>query len=395
MLAIAALWILHGVPMRLAVGQNRFEMPTNVDPTALVGDDDMPVVPAMATSTGGVSVTSLKPAVSKREMSRTPGLTEVPLDRKLDFILQGGEPKSVQDLMLLQKQQTAVADKIKAVTVHIEQGSAQGSGVIITGDGYVLTAAHVAGKPNRDAWIRMPDGKRVRGRTLGMNRYMDAGLVKITDSRSEKQEVQGQLVEKTVPWPHATLGTSAQIQPGHWVIATGHPGGWNKERNAVVRVGRVVETMQSTLVTDCALIGGDSGGPLFDLQGKLVGIHSRIGTDVGDNMHVPIDVFADSWDRMARNEAWGTLPGYKPRIGVSGSETNPEAIITEIVPESPAAQAGIRVGDIIRKFDGTSIRSFQELKNAVDASLPGDRVRVDVERAGKVLELRLVIGVEE
>ncbi len=128
---------------------------------------------------------------------------------------------------------------------------------------------------------------------MGMNRNMDAGLVKITESRNTKETIDGRVVETVASWPFASLGTSSQIKPGNWVIASGHSGGWNRDgRPAVIRVGRVIETMPSTLVTDCALIGGDSGGPLFDLKGKLIGIHSRIGTDVSDNMHVPIDVFA-------------------------------------------------------------------------------------------------------
>ncbi len=198
---------------------------------------------------------------------------------------------------MLERQQEKVASEITKVTVNVQQGLAQGSGVIITPDGYVFTAAHVAGKPGKEATITLSDGRKVRARTLGSNRDMDAGLL--------------QIIERTGrPWPHASLGSSADLKPGQWVIASGHPGGWIEDRGAVIRVGRVLQKMNSTLVTDCALIGGDSGGPLFDLNGRLIGIHSRIGTETVDNMHVPIDVYRTHWDRMAASQAWGSLPGF-------------------------------------------------------------------------------------
>jgi serine protease Do len=351
--------------------------------------------------------TSLKPVVPASTSVVSRGITEVDLDPLLDRINQAkdprsSEPRSLDELRALERQQSKVAEKIQSVTVNVQQGSAQGSGVIITADGYVLTAAHVAGKPDRDAWILMSDGRRLKARTLGMNRYMDAGLLKITE-------------ENSAGWDHASLGSSKNLKSGQWCIASGHPGGWVKDRPAVIRVGRILtlvpdrtvasgtvsqalrndEVTLSTIVTDCALIGGDSGGPLFDLSGKLIGIHSRIGTDVSDNMHVPVDVFSRSWDKMVKGEAWGTLPGYKPAIGVVGSSEDPRAVISQLVEDSPAQKAGLRVGDVVRKFDGSEVSSFQELIQAVEATLPGDRVRVEIERDGKIMTLPLVVGLQD
>ena len=351
--------------------------------------------------------TSLKPVVPASTSVVSRGITEVDLDPLLDRINQAkdprsSEPRSLDELRALERQQSKVAEKIQSVTVNVQQGSAQGSGVIITADGYVLTAAHVAGKPDRDAWILMSDGRRLKARTLGMNRYMDAGLLKITE-------------ENSAGWDHASLGSSKNLKSGQWCIASGHPGGWVKDRPAVIRVGRILtlvpdrtvasgtvsqalrndEVTLSTIVTDCALIGGDSGGPLFDLSGKLIGIHSRIGTDVSDNMHVPVDVFSRSWDKMVKGEAWGTLPGYKPAIGVVGSSEDPRAVISQLVEDSPAQKAGLKVGDVVRKFDGSEVSSFQELIQAVEATLPGDRVRVEIERNSKIMTLPLVVGLQD
>jgi S1-C subfamily serine protease len=145
------------------------------------------------------------------------------------------------------------------------------------------------------------------------------------------------------------------------------------------------------LVTDCALIGGDSGGPLFDIAGQLIAVHSRIGNDVADNLHVPIDHYEDSWDRMRDGEAWGFLPGFRPMLGVSGKKL-PQAVVEVVVPGSPADQAGIEPNDIVEKFGDEEITDFDSLKRAVDNTMPGERVRVRIRRAGQRIQLEVEIG---
>ncbi len=346
---------------------------------------------------------SMKPSIPKRSVKPNEskgsesldtaavpsGVTFVAHEAIMERIFRGDEPKNQRELQALQRQQTKVAEKLSLVTVNLQHGSTQGSGVIITGGGYVLTAAHVAGKPNHPITIVLGDGRRINGTTMGVNRNMDAGLVRM-DSKVDPKTNE--------PWPHASIGQSSEIEPGQWCIAAGHPGGWMSDRPAVVRVGRILRKLQSTIFTDCSLIGGDSGGPLFDLNGNLIAIHSRIGVDVDDNMHVPIDVFADSWKRLLKKEAWGTLPGYKPVIGVRGASNpkpNSRCEISEVTKNGPAANAGIRPGDIIVKFDGESIQVFDDLINAVNNVVPGERVTVEIERDGNLIQLRLVVGVGE
>ncbi len=338
-----------------------------------------------------VDRTSMRPALPEpvaTAAAKSPGATLVELEPGLGRLRKGDEPRNQAELISLEKQQTKVAEKVNLVTVNLQHGSTQGSGVIITGSGYILTAAHVAGRPNQKINIIMHDGRRVKGVSMGVNRNSDAGLVRITEDRDTTVD----------PWPHAALGASADLQLGQWVIATGHPGGWMADRPAVVRIGRLLRVLPSTLVTDCSLIGGDSGGPLFDLEGKLVGIHSRIGVDVDDNMHVPVDVFDESWSRLVQNEAWGSLPGFKPAIGVRGAadrDSENMCKIGKVEPNNSADKAGIRAGDVIVRFDNVPVKNFDDLKAAVDSVTPGEQVIVELQRAGKQMSVRLIVGVRE
>jgi serine protease Do len=331
---------------------------------------------------------SLKPAVAtyfSTSIDDPTANTKLTLPPGLKLIAKGANPQSKEDLRLLQTQQSQLAKNLPLVTVNLQHGNTQGSGVIVSGDGYILTAAHVAGKPSQKIQITLHDGTRVEGESLGLNRNEDAGLVRISNP----------LRKTSNPWPHATLGRSSEYSQGSWVIAVGHPGGWQPDRPAVIRVGRLLKTSDSTLVTDCPLIGGDSGGPLFDLEGKLIGIHSRIGVDVVENMHVPIEVFYKSHERLLSREVWGSLPGFKPYIGVAGvkeEESNGRCIIQDVGPGTPAEKAGMLRGDIVVRFDGQKISKFKELKDAVDSLVPGDNVMLEVERNAKLITLRITIG---
>jgi serine protease Do len=288
-------------------------------------------------------------------------------------------PQSVEDLKLIQQQTRAVVARVLPATVGVQIGMAWGSGVIVSRDGMVLTAGHVSGEPGRNVTLILHDGKRVKGKTLGLNRTADSGMIQITDKGD---------------WPYVEIGKSGELKKGQWCLATGHPGGWFAGRTPVVRLGRVTRIEKSWVVSDCTLVGGDSGGPLFDMRGRLIGIHSQIRGAITSNVHVPVDSYRDTWDRLAKGESWGGgVGGQNPAyLGVQGDPDSDECRLGKVVENGPAAKAGLLVGDVITSFDGKSIKTYAEMLQLLYKKKPNDVVALEVRRGKDVLPLKLTVG---
>jgi serine protease Do len=314
----------------------------------------------------------------------TPLIAAEPLvDRQhLVSVFNGAAPASVNDLRAMQDHVRLVTERVLPATVAVVAGSAQGSGVIISSDGYVLTAAHVIGGSERNARIYLHDGRRVSAQKLGTNRTLDAGLLKI-----DEKALNGEA------WPHVKVGDSSKVQSGQWCLAMGHPGGVQAAREPALRLGRILNLdLPSAVTTDCTLIGGDSGGPLFNMKAEVIGIHSRIGGALTANLHVPVNTYTEHWDRLVKGDSWGHIPGQEPFLGVQGDSDRNDAVITRVFERSPAEKGGVRVGDLIVRFAGQSISDFDSLKSMVQDQDPGSVVDVEVMRDGKRLQLQVTIG---
>jgi len=290
-------------------------------------------------------------------------------------------PETLDDLKAIQKQLQVVLEKVVPATVGVQVGGASGSGVIVTEDGYVLTAGHVSGKPDQDCILIFQDGKRVKGKTLGQNKGIDSGMIKITEEGK---------------WPHLDMGKSLDIKKGDWCISVGHPGGFIKGRSPVVRLGRILDVSNSVMRTDCTLVGGDSGGPLFDMDGKVIGIHSRIGGRGTDNFHVPVDTYKETWDRLAKSESWGGAEpftaGPQPFVGMRFDLESKDCKVVEVKEGSPAEKAGVKVGDIVTKFGTEKFASPDELLSIIRKTKPGDEVAIEIQREKETLNLKVVVG---
>jgi serine protease Do len=205
------------------------------------------------------------------------------------------EPKDLAGFQALETQVKGVVRKVLPAVVGIQIGGSAGSGVIVSEDGLVMTAGHVVGKPGQAVTFYFADGKSAKGITLGMSAAADAGLMRITDKGK---------------WPFALMGDSNSLKPGTWCLAIGHPLGYHPGRPPVVRIGRILQKSESMIQTDCPLVGGDSGGPLLDLDGKVIGINSRIAGPTDVNLHVPVDIFRPMWDQLVKGESvQPVLPG--------------------------------------------------------------------------------------
>jgi serine protease Do len=293
-------------------------------------------------------------------------------------------PENRKDLEAIQTALTSVLAKARAATVCIDLGQGSGSGVIVAADGLILTAAHVATGVGKDLTVILEDGRKFKAISLGVVADCDAAMVRIT----EKGE-----------FPFIEIDRNDSTRLGDWVFALGHSGGFDKERGSVVRIGRLVRMAENTVQSDCTLIGGDSGGPLFDLQGRLIGIHSRVGTNLPMNMHVPMPVFVKNWDGLLKSEFIGEGPFVKkPEKGKGflglASEAAPGGglKVTKIGKDTPAEKAAIKEGDILLKLNGTDLTTREQFQDLLKEMAVGDPLAFDATRDGKPLTFKLKLG---
>ena len=279
-------------------------------------------------------------------------------------------------------------DSVVALTSRTRTGAAAGSGVIVTEDGLIMTASHVVDELGREFTVTLHDGREVKARPLGAHRTFDAALAQITSDG---------------PFPFMPLAKSVQV--GEWCIAMGHPGGPEADRTSPVRLGKIWKqgAQSKFLTTDCTLSGGDSGGPLFNLDGEVIGIHSSISPNANFNRHVPVSVFHEDWERMKNGESWGRLgpaalldddfprlPGNGGHLGVELRGLQP--IVVAVAPLSAADAAGIKPGDQIISVDDTPVDTTITLKKLIWAKKPGDKVTVKIVRDGTEMTLNATLG---
>jgi len=282
---------------------------------------------------------------------------------------------SLVQLKNIQTDLQKLLPKSTKATVGLIINGASGSGIIVSEDGYVLTAAHVSQRPGSKVTIIMPDGKRYKGKSLGNHARGDVGMVKITDKGK---------------FPFVKMAKSADQNEGDWCFALGYPGGFNKERGAVVRIGKIIEIRPNVVWTDCTLLGGDSGGPLFNFKGEVIGINSRIFNTSEDNLHGPVDLIQDNWKEMADGQSirLGQMPMNKAFLGVATEKSNEGLEVVEVVEGSAANEAGVKIGDIILSINAKELDSTRALINTLRKREVGDEIQIKILRDKKPISLK-------
>jgi len=267
---------------------------------------------------------------------------------------------------------------------------AQGSGFIVSADGLILTNAHVV-RDAKEVTVKLTDRREFDAQVLGADPKTDVAVLRI----------------KAKDLPTVPLGSARDLKVGEWVLAIGSPFGFENSVTAgvVSAKGRSLpdDNFVPFIQTDVAVNPGNSGGPLFNTRGEVVGINSQIYTHTGGyqglSFAIPIEVAA-----KVRDQIVATGHASHARLGVTIQEINqtlaesfgldrPEgALVSNVVPGSAAEKAGLKAGDVIRKFDGQAIVASGELPALVGLAMPGDKVALEVWRQGKREEIQAKLG---
>lgn len=296
---------------------------------------------------------------------------------------QNLQAEGLEELIRVQKQVQSTLEAGMEALVAIESDFSVGSGVLIREDGLILTASHVCGEAGDDLVITLADGSVLAGKTLGSHRLPDLGLVQIEGESG--------------PWQPVEIETErSSTRIGSWVYALGHPWGRDGERGPVLRVGKIVRSGKYRLQSDCELLGGDSGGPLFTPEGKLVGIHSFIGRPLDENFHGGLNLLDRTMDAMLAGEMLRRR--REGRGGFLGVETDPEddRVIVRIVFAGTAAMsAGLKKDDEIVMIDGDPIEGQQFFIDYLRLFEKGETLRFLVRRGEKEFFKDITLGAWE
>ncbi len=265
-----------------------------------------------------------------------------------------------------------------------------GSGFIISSDGYVITNNHVVDGAD-EVIVRLSDRREFVARVIGKDKRSDVALVKIDADNL----------------PKVKIGSTKNLQVGEWVLAIGSPFGFDHSVTAgiVSAKGRSLpnENYVPFIQTDVAINPGNSGGPLFNMDGEVVGvnsqIYSRTGGYMGLSFAIPIEMAMSVVEqlrtkgRVTRGWLGVLIQDVTRELADSFGMRHPKgALVAKVLPDSPASRAGIQPGDIILKYNGTSITNSTMLPPLVGVSRVDRAARVEVLRAGKTMELNVNIG---
>jgi serine protease Do len=268
---------------------------------------------------------------------------------------------------------------------NVPQARGEGSGFIVSADGYILTNAHVVDNAD-EVTVKTTDRREYTAKVVGVDAQTDVAVLKI-----EAKNL-----------PTVRLGDPSKLRPGEWVVAIGSPFGFENSVTAgiVSATSRAMPGGNYTpfIQTDVAVNPGNSGGPLFNLDGEVVGINSQIysrtGGYMGVSFAIPIDVASHVKDQLIK-----TGRVARSRIGVSIQDVNAQlaesfgldrprgALVGMVENDSPGEQGGIKAGDVILKVDGETVETSSQVPVMIAGKKPGTPVAIEVWRNGSPKEL--------
>ncbi|MBL1176317.1 MAG: PDZ domain-containing protein [Pantanalinema sp. GBBB05] len=282
-------------------------------------------------------------------------------------------------------------------STRVERGT--GSGFIIKSDGLILTNAHVVSGADT-VMVALKDGRELRGRVLGADSLTDVAVVKV----------------EATNLPTVAMGDSETLRPGEWAIAIGNPLGLDN----TVTVGiisatgrrssevRVPDKRVSFIQTDAAINPGNSGGPLLNQRGEVIGMNTAIiGGAQGLGFAIPINTAQRIAEQLVAtgkvNHPYlginmvGLSPDLKQQINADPSanirvQDDRGVLIARVMPNSPAAKAGLRMGDVIKRINGQEMTNADQVQQAVESSSVGGTLQLEVSRNGQTVNLAVQPG---
>jgi putative serine protease PepD len=263
---------------------------------------------------------------------------------------------------------------------------AEGTGFVYDTTGDIVTNAHVVDGAS-SITVRFKDGSTSKATLVGADDSSDVAVIKVNVDASKLHPL--------------TLGTSANVLPGEGVVAIGSPFGLPETMTSgiVSAIGRTITapnnySIADAIQTDAPINHGNSGGPLLDLSGKVIGVNAQIESDSGGNDGVGFALAIDGVKKVADT----LISGGKVQhayLGISVGDTSDTsgAQIERVVPGSPADKAGLKAGDKITAFDGKQVTNADDLTAAVAAKAPNDKVTLTILRDGSTKSIDVTLGV--
>lgn len=273
-----------------------------------------------------------------------------------------------------------------------EKQMGQGSGFIISKDGYILTNNHVVDDADTIT-VTMSDNKKFDAKLIGNDPQSDVALIKIENGND---------------LPVLPLGDSDALEVGEWVIAIGNPFGLNQTVTVGVvsakgrsRVG--INEYENFIQTDAAINPGNSGGPMLNIDGEVVGINSalfsRTGGYMGIGFAIPINMVKAIKDQLQKNgqvvRGWlgVAIQDIDEKLAKSfGLDEARGILVSEVQDGSPAEKAGIEQGDVLIKLNGVELKSVNDLRNRIALIIPNTETEITIIRDGKEKKLDVLIG---
>jgi serine protease Do len=262
-----------------------------------------------------------------------------------------------------------------------------GSGFIVSADGYIMTNHHVV-EGSEQITVTMADKREFSAKLIGSDQRTDVALLKVEASGL----------------PAVRIGDPNRLRVGEWVIAIGSPFGLESTVTAGIVSAKARETGEFLpfIQTDVAVNPGNSGGPLINMRGEVVGINSQIfttsGAFAGISFAIPIDEAMRVQDqlrasgRVIRGRIGVTIGAVTREVAEAIGLAKPQgALVTNVDPEGPAAKAGVEAGDVVLRFDGRPIDSQSDLPRIVGSTRPGAKVPMSVWRKGSPRELQVTV----